>query len=486
MTGGWLLARNDFRALLPLWGAVALVVAAGSRVGGGMWREIAFLTYGAGSVAVVAHAFGHEYAHRTLPALLAQPLDRRRLFLTKLGVAAILLLALAAVAYTTLFAGDRPDWLGTSLPAVPLLVIFGALFVAPLVTMVCRNSLAGALFAASVPGVVATGALLVGIVRFGLADTAAVDAFQERWFWRLMPIVIAIAGFASWRMFLNLEAIDGRHRHINLPAWLFRQRRASATHRAPRSPVWQLVRKELHLQQLSFVVAAFHLVTTGGVLLWLRVNPTLSPDVFAALTGMYAAGQAMLIGSLASAEERHLGTIEWQILLPVSSGRQWAVKTAVVMALTLALPVALPAAYLHAVQGIAFRFHQLFPLLIVLMLAVTSLYASSLSTSGVRAFILSVPLVLVGWMFFWLGGILGGLVVRAIAAHPGRIVASPTGEQAAMVTLWAAAAVLGALMLQYGYRNHRSADARFASAARQIPWLAAIVAAGTALVVVVW
>ena len=35
---------------------------------------------------------------------------------------------------------------------------------------------------------------------------------------------------------------------------------------------------------------------------------------------------ALLIGSLASAEERQLGTLEWQGLLPMASWKQWAAK----------------------------------------------------------------------------------------------------------------------------------------------------------------
>ena len=486
MTSTWLLARNDVRALLPLWGSVMLIVVAGSLFDRGMAREIAFLAYGAGSVAVVAHAFGHEYAHRTLPVLLAQPVDRRRIFLTKLGVAAPMLLALSVVAYATLIAGDRPDWFDSSLLAVPMLVISGALFVAPLLTMVCRGSLAGAVFTASVPGFVAFGAALVGAARFGIGNEDAVSAFQETWFWRLMPIIIVACGVASWRMFLRLEAIEGGHRQIDVRAWLspvLPARAAAPT--APRHPVWHLVRKDLHLQQMSFVVAAIHVLIVAAVLLWFYGNPKLSTDVFVALTVMYGAGQAMLIGALASAEERHLGTFEWQMLLPIAVWRQWAVKVAVVMGLTLVLSVAMPAVFIHVVRGVEFRSNELIPFLIVMMLAVTGLYASSLSTSGVRALILSVPLVLGCSLFFWLGQSLGVLAVRALAAGRERYYGSRAGDEVAMMILCAAAAILGALLLRYGYLNHRSADPPFPRAVRQVPWLAAFVIASVVLVAIV-
>ena len=51
----------------------------------------------------------------------------------------------------------------------------------------------------------------------------------------------------------------------------------------------------------------------------------------------------ILIGSLASAEERQLGTLEWQTLLPSPAWQQWAVKVGVTFGLALLLGVGLPA-----------------------------------------------------------------------------------------------------------------------------------------------
>ena len=39
MTSTWLLARNDVRALLPLWGSVVLIIVAGSLFDRGMAIE---------------------------------------------------------------------------------------------------------------------------------------------------------------------------------------------------------------------------------------------------------------------------------------------------------------------------------------------------------------------------------------------------------------------------------------------------------------
>ena len=52
----------------------------------------------------------------------------------------------------------------------------------------------------------------------------------------------------------------------------------------------------------------------------------------------------ILAGALASAEERRLGTLEWQVLQPTATWKQWLIKATVVIALSVVvslLPVVL-------------------------------------------------------------------------------------------------------------------------------------------------
>ena len=73
------LLLKEGRALAPIWlGAVVTIVAA---AGAGM-LPTALLAFIAGSAALGVFSIGHEYAHRTLTAFLAQPLNRSRLLLT--------------------------------------------------------------------------------------------------------------------------------------------------------------------------------------------------------------------------------------------------------------------------------------------------------------------------------------------------------------------------------------------------------------------
>src|SRR5206468_6823426 len=91
---------KEIRALLPLWGASVAALAAAF-----VWREgdlpdVGLFAYVAGSLAIGAQSVGQEYTYRTLPILLSQPADRRRVYLLKFVVSGVMLLTLAALAGT--------------------------------------------------------------------------------------------------------------------------------------------------------------------------------------------------------------------------------------------------------------------------------------------------------------------------------------------------------------------------------------------------
>ena len=93
--------------LYGLLGLAALVT------GGGI-RGLVIPVYFLGSIALGALSMGHEYSGGTLTLLLSQPRRREYLFLLKMGVLALLLLVLSAVARIALFSAPGPD----GLPAV--------------------------------------------------------------------------------------------------------------------------------------------------------------------------------------------------------------------------------------------------------------------------------------------------------------------------------------------------------------------------------
>ena len=122
--------------------------------------------------------------------------------------------------------------------------------------------------------------------------------------------------FARRRLRSALEAVESGITAVRLPDWLRQGSRVitdSAPHR--QHPFWALLKKELRLQQLTLIVIA--IVVLAALTLRAKGGFAVAADAMLALTVSYLMLVGVLIGSLASAEERHFGMIEPQILSPV-------------------------------------------------------------------------------------------------------------------------------------------------------------------------
>jgi hypothetical protein len=145
---------------------------------------------------------------------------------------------------------------------------------------------------------------------------------------------------------------------------------------------------------------------------------------------LYGALLALLIGSLASAEERQIGTLEWQLLLPMATWKQWAVKVGTTLGLaglfSFGCTVVLAAGHVsvNAAGGI-------------IILTTGSLYVSSLCRSGLRALIVSAPVM---------------LALSLLSLYSAEVYGSPR----ALLAVPFAGVV--APMLWFALENHRLAD----------------------------
>jgi ABC-type transport system involved in multi-copper enzyme maturation permease subunit len=341
------LVRKEARALWPAWIATAAVCLVAGISDQSRFVSSGLLTYFVGSVVLAALAIGHEYTNGTLPALLSLPVDRRRLLLAKLLAMLSMLITLAPLGL----------WMVSGRVAIDRGLVDGALSLvtaialAPWLTMVCRSPLAGSVFALGVAGglhLLSLG-VVVGYVELAGLPSMQLQAFGDRILAGLLIAcaIVAIAG--TWRWFMTLEAVDGRGTDLAWPRWLrssmaLDEEQLIAPARRSR-PYWLLVKKELHLQQLSMFVAAINVV------IWLLSSLLVAPSpeataISAVLAVLYGVLLAMLIGALASAEERHLGTLEWQLLMPIAVWKQFAVKTAVAFGLSAVLCFGLQAVVL--------------------------------------------------------------------------------------------------------------------------------------------
>jgi len=484
------LVLKEFRALALPWLACLATMIASTVVDRGAYIRIGMLVYFNGVAGLGALSIGHEYLHRTLPGLLSLPIDRRRLLMVKLGVLAVMLAVVSRVAADTVFAGRLPVGdLNSGFVRVAVLLVppLSALLIAPWLTMACRSPLAGAIFSMSMPGVSLTAGTLVGL--FVLGWSGDLDGFRATFFVWSFPAVLAFAAVMTWRTFMRLEAIDGRGGEIRLPAWLTRRERHAAP-RHHRPAWWLLVRKELHLYQMVYAIALLELGGWCAASALAGVVPHVT-EVFWVLSFFYGVLVAVLVGSHASAEERHLGTRDWQSLFPVSSSAQWIIKVTVAIGLSLTLAIGLPAllAWISRPEVVLGGPAHAAGLGVglVILLTVAALYVSSVSTTGIRAQLAAWPaLFAAGWFVETLSDALGRPTTDALK----RFVRLPVpldspvnaidGRLLDGLGLALVAAVL-LLVLRFALTNHRLADRARRRVALQVIGIAGALA--TAVVV---
>src|SRR5262249_21313725 len=242
--------RKESRALAPIWLAAAAASTA-AVLSPSQVRGLAFPAYLIGVAALGAWSVGHEYSHRTLNTLLAQPVARARVWLTKLGVLAVALVAIGGLGYLMLLPRERMgSEVLVAMAAIPLLWSF---FVAPWLTMISGSAIGGAVFTIALPATLMILGDRLGIARYGY--TGDVDTVQLSLMWWGTFVCCAIGAALGWRRFIWLEAVEGGDAELHLPAWPA-SRASVRTSLVRHNPYWLLVKKEVRLQQITFAVTA--------------------------------------------------------------------------------------------------------------------------------------------------------------------------------------------------------------------------------------
>lgn len=415
-------------------------------------RQLTVLFYVGACALLGALSIGQEFTDRTLAGLLAQPAARSSVLLHKLGVVAAMLLALGGLAWAyglTPLAVARawPEISPTGRVLATVLPVLGGVLLTPCLTLLTRSALAGCVFTIGLSFAMVIGSQAAVPWLYGDAATLAqANARFLDIFVHTMLAVVVLSALLMWRLFMRLEAIEGRGLELHLPAWLFKPRVHLAAARSARSVWQQMLGKELHLQQLTFVVSGLYVAAwLAVVLVGESLFPTRRAGLMTVATLLHAVAIPLLAGSLASAEERQLGTLGWQVLLPIAAWRQWAVKAAVVLVLSLGLAIGVPA-ILYALFASGPGPVRLGwpPAAAIAAAATVSLYASSLSTNGVRALV----------------AIVGVAFVATITMNVMPSWMPPAWDlpNAAWAVLYAASAAVFAGLLWLGMKNHGSAE----------------------------
>ena len=409
--------EKEVRALLPAWAACALAIVA-SRYATPALVYLGLPLFLIGTAGLGAWSVGHEYAHATLIPMLALPVPRWRWWTVKLAVLAPALVTLAglAAALVVIDRGDRT--FGAALFWLPALA---ALCIAPWLTMLARNPLAGAVFTLALVGASMVLGDWIGTYRYGY--TREVDDFRRVFMWWMLGGLSVVGAAAGWLTFSRLQVANGGAHDLPLPAWV--QTAPTAGSRR-RPPLVALLVKELQLQQLTMVVAAGYAVVNLAILVLGHVSADVYL-VFEVVVALYVTTMPALIGSLAGAEERHFGTHQSQLLMPMALWQQWFVKCAVAIALAVAVALLLPAALnmlLPLKAGRVGPAGMVSPqaMMLVLVCATVSLYVSTLARSGMTAVMYSVVAIPALAIFTsrvatWFGDRAFELVHQARAPH---------------------------------------------------------------------
>ena len=524
----WLTATHvvkEARALAPIWLGAVVTIVAGAQAGMVAGSVLAFIL---GAAALGVFSIGHEYAHRTLTSLLAQPLSRSRLLMSKVVVLAPLLVLLSLVASMVLVRADGIERLlgdgtlgtGWALAIVLLTPLLG-LSVAPWLTMVFRSPMAGLVFTLAVPAALWIAGQIARAVSVDF-DFVALEVGSPFEYGPALVLttigVLAVSIIAivhGRTLFFGLEALDTPRDLV--PATVERLPRARTaavtshgTRGGRRGPLLLLVRKEVRLYGLAFALPALY--AAGWIAMWLAgTGAYFAGDSIDALAGMYGLFIALLVGAISVAEERALGTDSMRILQPWPFWKLSLVKLATVGVMTLLLGLAVPTALEAALPIIGnsgavgptwtfFRFYLPSPLsgsaAAILLTALVSSYVSTLCVGGLRALFVALPLSFS----------LSSLYVNVLFASERlyrTVVASlygrsdrpwwyglPTATNGDYRTVYlysqwvATLAFIGfvALMLFLYVRNSRSGERGTNLAKTQLPWVAVYVAFAAVLV----
>jgi hypothetical protein len=374
---------------------------------------------------ICANAFGSEFEHRTLGQWLVQPRSRGDLYREKLGVAGGIAGTAAVIFFLTTSQSMAHDSLDLALIlGFPLIL---GLASAPFFTLMSRSTLAGFVFTLTVP-------MALYMILRTLLDVYHARVYPDLLFhqsseeqgvlWAGGVIYLGAMALASWRVFKRLEWREGGAGGSSTPElyavtgawdrWIGRRwlgQPATA----------QLIRKELRLHVVPWLVAGILVGLWGLSLLVRKWAPESELGVAAAnpytvtlCAGILGAFIFLVTGASAIAEERVLGTLEWQWTQPISMARLWKIKVGVATALALTLGLILPTALIWLgfdADSLSTTFGkpewQPIAAYVAALAAffATSLYASSVSHSSMKAVALT-PLLLgslwaVGALTIW-------------------------------------------------------------------------------------
>ncbi len=301
-----------------------------------------------GLVFMAVTSFGREFTSSSFQLFLSQPVSRRQLWREKTAILGIATLSVWLV-YWTMLSGARQFHLGQG--ALALLVAFGIMTTGLWTTLLFRQVVPALCFSLLIP------CLLYPFVGpfFGLLAGLSLPPWVGVTIVFLPLAAYGAAGFyfARW-LFVRAQDLQPlRFERIRTPV----DRETAVAHRPAvrrRGTTWNLTLKEIRLHEVNFYCALVLFLVLGALAVvfaaWEKEEAFEVVEISVILVLLF---MPVLVGSVAIAEERKLGTLEMHNGLPVSRVRQFLVKLAVTFIAILALALVLPLIVIHVVASTA-------------------------------------------------------------------------------------------------------------------------------------
>ncbi|MCC7374160.1 MAG: hypothetical protein IT581_05870 [Verrucomicrobiales bacterium] len=359
---------------------------------------LAMIVFTATCALLASIPFGIEFQHRTLAGLLSQPVDRTQIAKEKLKV-----LGIAIAAHSALFLLAWQSTLGSFEFSNEVLLgwVIGIAVActAPWWTLMTRGVLPGLVFSCAVPLAVVVVWGYLASESQSLAASAdsryaglhlAISALGFLLATAAPPVAAILGLKGTIRRWNRLEARDGVSLdHEGIFAQGFRC--AWLAPLIPRGPILRLLLKESRLQTVTWAALTLALVSgLASASLADRISISYLREYLNGLVMLFGSTTLILAGATSLAEERRLGTLDAQLLLPATRRLQWGIK--VIACLLLAVPAA--ALLVMALPSGPFVDRPAPPLILLACAWAFSLsfLASSGSANTLRALILSLVL----------------------------------------------------------------------------------------------
>lgn len=367
------------------------VTLAGAADGARGWPlQAALSAFVVGMAVLAALPFGAEFQQRTLGLVLSQPVSRARVWFEKWCVLAAVLLVLAAARIAALGGAAADGRVGVR-ESTFMVAMASSGF---LWTLVARSTIGGAAFTLAALAIVEMAASVITSRLTG----HELDPFATHPAMVTMRLAYAVATlWLGWRLFATFELKAQGESSGAVPMAVLEA--IPALRCRPAGAIANLVRKELRLQQPTFLIAALlGLCWLAAMLMFsiASVRPGVAEAVFAAVFISGVPLLAVVCGTISIGEDTALGVRAWHLTLPVPAATQWAVKALVTLAVGLSLGFALPLALA-----------QLTPAFVTLPAATIQLPPAGRIAPGVAALLV---------ISFWSATLFGQTVKAAVAA----------------------------------------------------------------------